>query len=179
MPRHIAFLRAINVGGNTVKMEALRACFEALGLASVETFIASGNVIFDAGRGGAAALERKIESALEAELGFRADCFLRTPSEVAAIAACPPVPAEIRATAAACNVGFLKAPLGAADLATLKSLESALDAFFVAGREVYWTCRVKQSESKFNGGVFERKIGQRVTFRGVNTVERLAAKYTD
>lgn len=177
MPRHIAFLRAINVGGNTVKMEVLRACFEALGFASVETFIASGNVIFDARRGVAAALETKIESALESDLGFRVDCFLRTPSEVAAIAACTPVPADLRGEAAACNVGFLKAPLSAADLATLKSLETDLDDFFVADREVYWTCRVKQSDSKFNGGVFERKLGQRVTFRGVNTVARLAAKY--
>ena len=46
--RHVAFLRAINVGGHTVKMADLRRSFEALGFDAVETFIASGNVIFDA-----------------------------------------------------------------------------------------------------------------------------------
>ena len=46
MPRLIAFLRAINVGGHTVTMMKLRKEFEALGLQDVETFIASGNVIF-------------------------------------------------------------------------------------------------------------------------------------
>jgi uncharacterized protein (DUF1697 family) len=47
-PRLIAFLRAINVGGHVVKMEALRRIFESLDFADVETFIASGNVIFSA-----------------------------------------------------------------------------------------------------------------------------------
>jgi len=46
MTRYIAFLRAINVGGHTVKMDTLRALFESLGFLNVETFIASGNVLF-------------------------------------------------------------------------------------------------------------------------------------
>ena len=46
--RYVALLRAINVGGHVVKMQALREQFEALGFSSVATVIASGNVIFDA-----------------------------------------------------------------------------------------------------------------------------------
>ena len=46
MPRLVAFLRAINVGGHTVTMAHLRGLFEDLGFTNVETFIASGNVIF-------------------------------------------------------------------------------------------------------------------------------------
>ena len=48
MTRHIAFLRAINITGRTIKMDRLRALFAELGLANVATFIASGNVLFDA-----------------------------------------------------------------------------------------------------------------------------------
>ena len=48
MTRYVALLRAINVGGHTVKMDALRKHFSRMGFANVETFIASGNVIFDA-----------------------------------------------------------------------------------------------------------------------------------
>ena len=58
MTRCVAFLRAVNVGGRTVKMEALRAAFEALGFEPVQTFIASGNVIFETRARGLAALER-------------------------------------------------------------------------------------------------------------------------
>src|SRR6185369_8391120 len=61
MPKYVAFLRAINVGGHVVKMDQLRALFEALGFANVETFIASGNVIFDSKSKNVAALERKID----------------------------------------------------------------------------------------------------------------------
>ena len=46
MPRYVAFLRAINVGGHIVKMDQLRKLFTQLGLTDVETFIASGNVLF-------------------------------------------------------------------------------------------------------------------------------------
>ncbi len=47
MPRYVAFLRAVNVGGRIVKMDELRRLFAGAGFADVETFIASGNVIFD------------------------------------------------------------------------------------------------------------------------------------
>lgn len=177
MPRYIAFLRAINVGGNTVKMDALCAPFEAAGFEEVKSFIASGNVIFEAERGTPASLEKKIESALADALGYRVDTFLRTPVELAAIAQCSPVPAALRAEAVALNVGFLKAPLTADAQKSLKAMETDIDDFRVDGREVYWLCRVKQSESKFSGGLFERKLGVRITFRGINTLERLLVKH--
>ena len=62
--KYIAFLRAINVGGHTVKMEALRGLFEAMGFRNVETFIASGNIIFEAGSQSTGTLEKKIEQTL-------------------------------------------------------------------------------------------------------------------
>ncbi len=62
LPRFVAFLRAINVGGNrVVKMDFLRQVFESLGFSRVETFIASGNVVFDTGARNPKMLERKIE----------------------------------------------------------------------------------------------------------------------
>ena len=45
--RYVALLRAINVGGRTVKMDRLRVLFEEMKLQNVQTYIASGNVIFD------------------------------------------------------------------------------------------------------------------------------------
>ena len=62
MPRCIAFLRAINVGGHTVTMDALRGHFVDLGIAAPETFIASGNVIFTTRARSLPALETKIEA---------------------------------------------------------------------------------------------------------------------
>jgi uncharacterized protein (DUF1697 family) len=177
MPRFIAFLRAVNVGGRTVTMEKLRALFEALGFEGVETFIASGNVIFRSQSEDTAALRRTIEGRLREALGYEVTTFLRTESEVAAIARYEPFEASPLESALALNVGFLDEPLTAEAQGTLMALTTEIDDFHVNGREVYWLCRKKQSQSRFSNGLFERTLKVRATFRGVNTVVRLAAKY--
>src|SRR5258706_16228553 len=98
MPRYVAMLRAINVGGTTVKMERLRALFEQMGLTEVETFIASGNVIFGAGRSKPAALEARIARELEQSLGYAVGVFVRSLAELAAIAQHQPFAAAASAT---------------------------------------------------------------------------------
>ena len=67
MPTFAAFLRAINVGGHTVRMDALRRAFESLRFSSVETFIASGNVVFDTSITDTARLTATIERKLRGE----------------------------------------------------------------------------------------------------------------
>jgi uncharacterized protein (DUF1697 family) len=177
MPRLIAFLRAINVGGRTVTMARLKSEFEALGLDRVETFIASGNVIFSSRTARPGALEPTIETRLRASLGYDVATFVRTDAEVAAIARYNPFPAaRVRAAGAFC-VGFVAAPLGAAATSALMALRTEDDDFHVNGREVYWLCRTGQGQSAFSNAVMERALKIRSTFRGMNTVARLAAKH--
>ena len=176
MARLFAFLRAINVGGHTVTMSTLRGIFEGLGLADVETFIASGNVLFTSPGTSIPALERKIEARLEKSLGYEVATFIRTASELVALAAYRPFPETQMRSAGAYCVGFLGQPLDATAKKSLASLKNEIDDFHAHGREVYWLCRVKQSDSKFSNTVFEKKTGARVTFRGGSTVAKLAAK---
>jgi len=176
MPRLYAFLRAINVGGHTVTMDRLRRLFEELGLDDVETFIASGNVIFSSRVKSTASLEKKIEAHLERSLGYEVKTFIRTAPELIALAAYKAFPdAATRAAGAFC-VGFLAQPLDAAGKKALDGLKSDVDAFHLNGREVYWLCKVRQHESKFSNMVFEKTTRARVTFRGGSTVAKLAAK---
>lgn len=178
MPRHVAFLRAVNVGGRIVKMEALRACFESMGFTNVSTYIASGNVIFQARALSEAALARRIEAGLGPALGFEVPAFVRRADEVLALARYQPFTAAERAAALDLNVGFLAAPLTAAQGRALADLATAFDAFQVHGREVYWLCLGKQSESKFSNVAFERAVGARATFRRVSSVIKLAELLT-
>lgn len=91
--RWIALLRGINVGGHRVTMERLRALFMELEVGSVETFIASGNVIFEAAESDPVVLEQKIEAHLKQVLGYEVATFLRTPTELATVwEACPFAP---------------------------------------------------------------------------------------
>jgi uncharacterized protein (DUF1697 family) len=178
MPKLVAFLRAINVGGHTVSMDTLRREFEAIGLKDVETFIASGNVVFTAPPGRATALERKIEKRLHDSLGYEVRTFIRTEAEVAAIAGYKPFEeAQIR-SAQAVNVAFLGHPLEPAAVKLLMAMRTPIDDFHVNGREMYWLCRKKQSESTFSNARFEKALGGRATFRGVKTIVKLAAKYS-
>ena len=176
MPRHIAFLRAINVGGHTVKMSHLRALFEALGLRHVETFIASGNMLFDAPSRDAGALEDRIERHLREALGYPVATFLRAPAEVAAVAAYRPFGAAGPGDGHTLSVGFLKAAPSAEAARRIAALRTGTDDFHVHGRELYWWCRTRLSESRVTGALLEKALGAPATFRNVTTVRRLALK---
>lgn len=178
MPRFIAFLRAINVGGHTVKMDHLRQLFESLGLSSVETFIASGNVVFETTRKNVKVLERKIENKLRATLGYEVAAFIRTDAELADIANYQPFrQSEINA-AVALNIAFLADRLDDKLEQKLLALRTDIDDFHVHQREIYWLCRKKQSESAFSNAVLEKALGRQSTLRGANTVKKMAAKYS-
>jgi uncharacterized protein (DUF1697 family) len=177
MPRYVAFLRAINVGGHVVKMDRLRALFEQLGHANVETFIASGNVVFESRSKATAGLERAIEAALGKTLGYDVATFVRTDEEVASLAGQQPfAPAAFKSARAFC-VGFFKEPLSREAEKILMGFKTPADDFRVDGREMYWLCQTGQSDSKFTNAGFERLAKIRATFRNMNTVQRLTAKY--
>jgi uncharacterized protein (DUF1697 family) len=177
MPRYIAFLRAVNVGGRTVKMDHLRRLFESFGLANVETFIASGNVVFDTPAADPRTLAETIGLGLREALGYEVTVFLRTAAELAAIAAREPFPPELLETAAALNVAFLEEPLDGEAERRLLTLTSDIDDFRIAGREMYWLCRRKQSDSRFSNAVLEKTVGRTSTIRTVSTIRKMAAKY--
>jgi len=113
MPKFIAFLRAINVGGHTVKMDHLRGLFESLGFSDIKTFIASGNVIFETKSRDTKALEMMIEKKLKGALGYEVATFIRTDLELDEIAAYKPFKQSALDLAAALNIAFLAGPLDA------------------------------------------------------------------
>jgi uncharacterized protein (DUF1697 family) len=176
--RYIAFLRAINVGGHTVKMNQLRELFAAIELVNVETFIASGNVIFEAPEANAQALERRIERHLLGALGYAVATFLRTPAELAAVARYQPfAPDELAAEGSSLYVAFLPAPPAEADHQKLLAFRTPVDDFHIYGREVYWLRRARSGESTFSGAPLEKALGLPATMRNITTVKKLAAKY--
>ena len=178
MPRYVAFLRAVNVGGRFVKMADLARYFETLGHADVQTFIASGNVIFRSRGRSAGVLAQTLAAGLEPLLGFHTEAFVRSDAELQALA--QRAAAQQVAHRAAVgpqgevNVALLAQPLSAAQATALAGLRTELDDFVHSGSEVYWLCRSKQSDSTFSNAVFERKLGAKTTIRRAGMLERLA-----
>jgi len=148
-----------------------------MGFFNVETFIASGNVIFETTSKDVDALIKKIEKRLKESLGFEVAAFLRSDSELAEIANYKPFPKSQIVSAVALNVAFLSAPLDAKLKKMLMALKSDIDDFHVHGREVYWLCLKKQSESTFSNAMLEKTLGVKSTLRGLNTVRKIAEKY--
>jgi len=171
--RWVALLRAINVGGRTVKMDRLRALFEGLGFDAVSTFIASGNVLFEADTDEARDTER-IERHLRESLGFEVTTFLRDAAELEATSRHEAFPDE--ADAGSRYVAFLRAAPSAAGLRRIEALSSETDRLRVVGRDIHWLTRGRFSESTVTGALLEKAAGAPTTVRNVNTVGRLVKK---
>ena len=94
MGKFVALLRGINVGGHCkLPMAKLRPLCETLGWKQVATYILSGNVVF-AASGATAALEAKLEKALESEFGFKPAVIIRSAAHWNALAGANPFPKE-------------------------------------------------------------------------------------
>ena len=165
-------------GRPSVKMDRLRSLFQEIGFRNVETFIASGNVIFEAPAGDARALEETIEAHLHASLGYKVATFIRTSDELMEVATYKPFPAEeTEADSAVVYVSFLPGTPGEQARQRLLALRTPVDDFHVHKREIYWLCRTRISDSTFSGGLLEKTVGLPATMRNTSTVKKLAAKY--
>lgn len=177
MPRYVAFLRGINVGGHRVQMSRLRDEFAALGFTAAETFIASGNVIFDSPSRSTAALESRIEAHLGAALGYAVPTLLRTPAELRDVLAHLPFTPDEVSSAHAVHVIFLREPIGADEDRAVRALDTPVDLLRSRGRELYWWCRGLLSESQVPPAAFGRVLGRRVTtMRNTTMLKKLVAK---
>jgi uncharacterized protein (DUF1697 family) len=178
MTVYIAFLRAINVGGHVVKMEQLCQLFEAVGLSNVETFINSGNVIFESRAAKTSSLEKKIENHLLKSLGYEVATFVRSAAELAAIATYQPfISAGPDAAGETLYIAFTHSPPSHEPQQKLMAFQTKLEEFHVHEREVYWLTRTSFSQSAFSGALLEKTLGRPATFRNSTTVRKLAAKY--
>ena len=178
MPRYIAFLRAVNVGGRIVKMDELRREFAALGFANVETFIASGNVIFETKAADTEKLAQKIETHLAQWLGYAVETMIRSVAELEAVANYQPFSAADIAAAQAFHVVFLATVPPADTPEKLQAVSTPVDDFHLHGRELYWLCRAKFNESQVKPAQLDKALSKVPgTARSITTVKKLVAKY--
>ena len=177
MPRFVALLRAINVGGRNVRMADLCALLEQARLTDVTSVIASGNVLFTSRAGDTSALEQRIERALRAGLGYEVATFVRTGDELDAVVHHDPFDANDPVLESdTVHVIFLRAPIDRERATRILSLGTDYDEFHVFGREVFWRTRGRSSDSTIKPAAFARAFGDPGTARNIKTVRRLAEK---
>ncbi|HEX3886414.1 MAG TPA: DUF1697 domain-containing protein [Phenylobacterium sp.] len=165
MTAYIALLRAVNVGGTgKLPMTELKAMCEAQGFAKVRTYIASGNVVFDA-PGDEAAVKAALEQALAAYAGKPVGVCVRTWPEMAAVLAANPFPEAAPNRTAAI---FMDAP---PPVDALDHAKGVADEKMALGlREIY---------VHFGDGMADSKLripaAAAGTMRNMNTIAKLAA----
>jgi uncharacterized protein (DUF1697 family) len=177
VPAYAAFLRGVNLGPTRkVSSGELGSVFEGLGFDDVNTFRTSGNVVFTTGREPAAKLSRRIERALEGAAGFEVTIFLRTASQVRAIADHQPFDRPLLESRGKLQVALL----GAKPSARLRNAALALateeDMLAFGDRELYWLPKGGTRDAALSMKAIEGAVGPN-TMRTKGTLEQLAAKY--
>jgi len=174
--KYIAFLRAINVGGHVVKMDYLKQLFVKMDFENVETFIASGNVIFSSKSKNIKFIKDKIEKNLQANLGYNTAAFIRTVNELKSISEYKQFSlSELTVKENFLYIAFLNNEPVKELKDKILSLSNSVDEFHFNEKELYWLCRKKISESEFSGKILEKILQADITIRNSTTVRKIAA----
>lgn len=175
---YIALLRGINVGGkNMIKMADLKHTFEALSLGRVQTYIQSGNVLFESDEE-EKTLRNRIEREIEAVFGFSVTVVLRTAAELKQVIGNCPFSKEAVAEAEALSkveslyVSFLIEEPSQERIERLNAYRSENDECRIIGREVYLLFRNSIRNSKLANNL--EKLNVPATVRNWKTINKLA-----
>ena len=173
--RYVALLRGINVGGkNLISMADLRRELENAGYESVQTYIQSGNVIFesDAPR---AELEDSIETLLAVRLGCPVLVVVRSHRQLANIVASAPKGFGSDRDTHLADVVFLKAPLTSAQAMRVVSLREGVDRAWAGTGVLYFDRLAERSTQSRLSKLVSTPQYKRMTIRNWSTTTKLLA----
>jgi uncharacterized protein (DUF1697 family) len=174
MSRHIALLRAVNVGGTgKIRMADLKAMAEAMGFAEVQTLLQSGNLVFrpDAETD----LEARIEAELARRFGLKSAVIVRTADQWSRLAEANPYPEAAAKDPSHLLVMPLKTPPKADAEAALQAAIRGAETARVIGQTAYFVYPDGMADTKLTPAVIERCLGAVGTARNWNTTTKLLA----
>jgi uncharacterized protein (DUF1697 family) len=172
---YVAFLRAVNVGGNNgLPMKTLAKIMMELGHGDVKTHLQSGNVVFSSDREDERAMSTEIAAAIEAQAGFRPAIMLRSRAEIEGVIAGNPLLTPEINPARMLTV-FLEEKPAAEGIARLEPERFPNEKFAVVGREMYVLYDDGMGNSKFTPAYYERRLNVLGTGRNWNTVTKVLA----
>jgi len=175
---YIALLRGVNVGGkNKIKMARLRHTLEAMGISRVQTYIQSGNILFES-NGEEEPLQKQIEKIIEKEFGFVVSVVLRTATELEKIIWNCPFPekdmyeAKTSAIGESLYVALMPESLSQKSIERLSRYKIEQETYQIEGREIYLLFHHSIRNSKLGSNL--QKLGIPVTIRNWKTLNKLA-----
>jgi uncharacterized protein (DUF1697 family) len=174
MKTYVALLRAVNVGGKSLPMEDLRSLCAELDLLNVETYLQSGNAVFDSPAAGIATLPAALEAQIKQAFGFDVTVFILEPGDLQRIRQENPFLKQSGVDPESLYVTFLQYPPAPRQWAALEGTDAAPDAFHPGEAEVYLSCPGGYGKTKLSNAFFEKKLSMPATTRNWKTVTALA-----
>jgi len=176
MTRFVALLGSINVGGNRLKMDALRAAFERTDFANVATVGASGNVLFDHVEAADAQLEREVAGILADKFGIATFAAVRSHGELSDALAESPFAGKSEDRFV--HIGFLDGALEMAKFERLVADHAGRGREKLApGTDALHIDYVDGAgDSKLTKQFIERRIERQVTVRNLSSIRRIIEK---
>jgi uncharacterized protein (DUF1697 family) len=174
MPVLVSLLRGINVGGhNLIRMEALRAVYESLGLQDSQTYVQSGNVVFRTQDRNFPRIAKQIEGAIERTFGFRPAVIVRTPAELKDVIATNPFAERRGIEPNKLLVVFLAGSPDENARAKVLAIKTDPEELRMQGREVYMYFPDGMARPKLTWMAIEKMLKIPATARNWNTVTKL------
>ena len=174
MKTYIAILRGINVSGKKrILMKDLIQLLQTAGFQNIQTYVQSGNVIFDSEETSLSDLEARFENSISEKYGFEASVIIIKPEKLQSIIAENPFSPD-QDTIKQNYLVFLKeAPV----LERIEELNSSSfkDEFKVNQNHIYVKYNTKYSDSKLDNNFFERKLKVPASTRNWKTVLKLSS----
>ena len=170
--RYVALLRAVNVGGAKLPMTELREVCADLGWERAETYIQSGNVVFEAS-GQPAALEAALERAVADRFGFERPVIVRSARQWAVYAKGSPFPEAERNEPNRLMLALSKAPPRAEAPALLAARALAGERVILKGDALWVHYPGGAGTTKLTPALFDKAAGSPVTQRNWRTVLKL------
>ena len=171
MPRYVALLGSVNVGGNRVKMADLRAAMKEAGFGDVATVVASGNVLFDHEAAADDAMANEIAALVEKRFGFRSMVAVRTRAEIEAAVADNPFAGENEDKFV--HTMFLDRPLDRKAFDAFARSYDGPERIAPGSREFYVDYGEGVARSKL-GPAMDRRFDHRATARNLRSLRRIA-----
>lgn len=175
MAKKIAILRGINVGGKRkILMQDLKDLFGNLGYKNMETYIQSGNVIFDTDDLLTDnEISETIEKAISEKYGFTVPVILRSVDELAKAIELNPFYSENQNDVTQLHLTFLKDVPTDINRLKAESHNFEPDKFVIEGKDVFIYCTNKYHQTKLSNDFFENKLKTSATTRNWKTVLKL------
>ena len=171
MTKYIALLRAINVSGQKkIPMAELREILDKSGLQNVQTYIQSGNIIFNSSLTDKKNLELKIHEAIKSHFRFDVPVLVLKPQELKQFFDNCPFPQEKKENSYFMML-YTWANKTLVDEISIVSYPN--EAFFITDSCVYFYCSVSYGKAKMGNNFFERKLKVTATARNYKTMVKL------